>query len=235
MSYLTLKKAKEKLGLSGNTLRKYADQNKIESIRTPGGKRLFSVEKFLRSKEQSTRVCYCRVSSPKQRDDLQRQVEKMRELYPEAEVIKDVGSGLNFKRKGLRALLERLLQGGKLEIVVTHRDRLARFGFDLIEFLTNKNGGEIVVLDNFVSTSKSAELTADLLSILHHFSCRMHGSRSHKSQKNPNLSDERAETALSSVVRDFQIRIQRNSGAPEFREPGESLDESSPNDFEKLT
>ncbi|MFM6225205.1 MAG: recombinase family protein, partial [Dolichospermum sp.] len=73
-------------------------------------------------------ICYCRVSSSKQRDDLDRQIAYMQSLYP-----KDIGSGLNFKRKGLRSLLDRLLQGNKFILVVACRDRLARFGFELVQ------------------------------------------------------------------------------------------------------
>ena len=69
----------------------------------------------------------------------------MRERYPDARVVTDVGGGLNFQRKGLVALLERLHRGDKLRIVVAHRDRLARFGFDLIRWMAEQNGGEIVV------------------------------------------------------------------------------------------
>ncbi|MGD1699251.1 recombinase family protein [Dapis sp. BLCC M229] len=81
---------------------------------------------------RASTICYCRVSSAKQRDYLTRQVEFMQNHYPEAEVIKDIASGLNFKRKGLRAILDRILQGDKLTIIVACRDRLTRFGFELI-------------------------------------------------------------------------------------------------------
>ena len=78
----------------------------------------------------------------------QRQTAFMRERYPEAEIVQDTGGGLNWKRKGLVSLLERLHRGDKLRIVVAHRDRLARFGFELIQWLAEQNGGGIVVLDN---------------------------------------------------------------------------------------
>jgi predicted site-specific integrase-resolvase len=136
-------------------------------------------------------VCYCRVSSPKQKDDLARQVVFMREQYPQAEIVQDIGSALNFKRKGLRSLLERLLQGDKLTLVVAHKDRLARFGFELMDFLVRTNGGELLVLDRVVD-SPNEELTKDLLQILHVFSCRMHGLRrySKKISQDPDLSVE---------------------------------------------
>lgn len=182
MTYVPLRKAVEKLGLHPNTLRNYADDQRIPSIRTPAGQRLFDVEAYLRVRQEPVVVCYCRVSSTKQKDDLERQVERMRQGFPEAEIVQDIGSGLNFRRKGLRSLLERILRGDKLEIVVSHRDRLARFGFELIRFLAHANGGDIVVLDQAVDSGPEAELTADLLSILHHFSCRMHGRRGAKNR-----------------------------------------------------
>ncbi len=83
--------------------------------------------------DQSCTVCYCRVSSSKQRDDLARQVAYLHGFFPEAEIIKDIGSGLNYKRKGLRTILERVVRPDKLTVVVAHRDRLTRFGFELIE------------------------------------------------------------------------------------------------------
>jgi predicted site-specific integrase-resolvase len=188
MAYIPLRKAVEFLGLHPHTLRKYADEGKIKSIKNEAGQRLYDVESYLRGAVGTAVICYCRVSSTKQRDDLARQVEFMRQQYPDAEIIKDIGSGLNFKRKGLQALLVRLLQGDKLKIVIACRDRLCRFGFELFEFMVEQNGGEIVVLDQSVHCPQT-ELTADLLAILHVFSCRMHGLRSYskKIKEDPSI------------------------------------------------
>lgn len=195
--FVTTKKAVAVLGLHPNTLRKYADNGRIEAIRTEGGQRRYNVASYIRGKTASSLICYCRVSSGKQRDDLARQVVYMQKTYPEAEIIKDIGSGLNFKRKGLRAILERLLLGDKLTIIVAHRDRLCRFGFELFEHMVKSNGGELLVLDD-TSYSPEEELTKDLLSILHVFSCRMHGLRRyHKAIKeDSSLSDGSAKAAL---------------------------------------
>ena len=159
MAYVPLREAVKQLGGHPHTLRKYADNGKIESIKNEAGQRLFNVESYLRGAARTSFVCYCRVSSTKQRDDLGRAY--MQSFYP-AEIIKDIGSGINFKRKGLQTLLDRLLQGDKLTLVVTCRDRLARFGFELIEYMVEQNGGRIVVLDNTVYCPES-ELTSDLL------------------------------------------------------------------------
>ena len=164
-----------------NTLRKHADNGTIPSIRNAAGQRLFDVQCYLCGAMPAFVICYCRVRSVKQRDDLERQVAFMRERYPDAAIVKDIGSGLHCKRQGLQTILDRLLAGDKLTLVAAHRDRLARFGFDLVRYLVESNGGELVVLDQAVH-SPTAELTQDLLSILTVFSCRMHGLRKSRQQ-----------------------------------------------------
>ena len=197
-----LRKAIEITGLSANTLRKYADNGTIKAKRVGKGQRLFDVTDLLQQRDPSRCdgkpvVCYCRVSSRKQKDDLARQVVFMRERYPNADIIQDIGSGLNFKRKGLDAILQRLLQGDKFTLVVAYRDRLCRFGFELIQSMFEKNGGEILVLDKS-ELSPQQELTEDLLSILHVFSCRMHGLRRYENEikEDKNLSDEGTEESV---------------------------------------
>ena len=125
----------------------------------------------------------------------------MRESYPYAEIVSDIGGGLNFRRKGLVSLLERLHRGDKLRIVVAHRDRLARFGFELIQWLAEQNGGGIVVLDN-TDYSPEQELTQDILAILHTFSCRLHGLRRYRNaiKEDQGLSDARAAPDSQTVV-----------------------------------
>jgi putative resolvase len=199
MAYIPLRKAVEFLGLHPNTLRKYADEGKISHIKNEAGQRLYDVESYGGAKMSGkspdiapsyqrdaiapTLIFYYRVSWAKQRDDLARQVELMVRQYPDAEIVKDIGSGLNFKRKGLQALLVRLMRGDKLTIVIACRDRLCRFGFELFEFMVKQNGGQIMVLKQIVHCPET-ELTAALLAMLscgtlreHVFSCRMHGLR----------------------------------------------------------
>lgn len=204
-----LRKAVLLTGLSANTLRKYADNGTIKAVKPNGRTRLFDVTDLHNLKGvpdgRPSVVCYCRVSSPKQKDDLARQVASMRQRFPQADIVQDIGSGLNFKRKGLRSVLQRLLQGDKFTLIVAHRDRLCRFGFDLVSYLFEQNGGEIVVLDN-PEASPERELTEDLLAILHVFSCRMHGLRRYADQikADKDLSDEGAEDPVQAVVRGQQ-------------------------------
>jgi predicted site-specific integrase-resolvase len=181
MRLLKSNKASKLLGLSPNTLRKYADSGEIKIIRTNSGQRLYDIESFIGQQTKSETICYCRVSSYKQKDDLERQVIYMQQRYPQASITKDIGSGINFKRKGLNTILEKLLSGSKLTLIVAYRDRLARFGTELIEYLVKQNGGQFVVL-NQINYSPQEELTQDLLSILHVFSCRMHGLRKYSNK-----------------------------------------------------
>jgi putative resolvase len=191
-----LRKAIELTGLHPNTLRKYADNGTIEAKRV-GRQRLYHVDSLRKIHAKSSIICYTRVSSTKQKDDLARQVVYMREQFPSAEIIQDIGSGLNFKRKGLKSILDRCLHGDTITLIVAHRDRLCRFGFEIIKHLIESNGGEILVLDR-TEDSPERELTEDLLTILHVFSCRMHGLRRYSKQikEDKNLSDEGTEKHL---------------------------------------
>jgi len=181
MKLVPLRMACQILGMCPNTIRKYADAGLIKHVRNAAGQRLLDVDSFAKEGLPPATVCYCRVSSSKQKDDLARQIVYMRQRFPEAEIVKDVGSGLNFKRKGLLSLLDRLARGTKLTVVVAHKDRLARFGAEIIAHMLEQNGGELVVLDR-TEHSPERELSDDLLSIIHVFSCRMHGLRRYASQ-----------------------------------------------------
>jgi len=159
-----LRKAIAMTGLTANTLRKYADSGAIPSVRTPGGQRLFDVEAWLRDSRPHAVVAYCRADPSHQRDALDGQAARIRKLYPEAEIIHDIGSALSFKRPGLRGLLERLLRGDRLTVVVTGYDRLAGVGIDALRFLVEKNGGEIHALDPPVATADAG--LAELLALI---------------------------------------------------------------------
>ena len=209
MVYVASRKAAAMLGLHPQTLRRYADQGKIPHYRNSAGQRLYDVDAYLRGAISPQVVCYCRVSSAKQRGDLNRQVAQMRELYPDAEVVTDIAGGLNWQRRGLLSILERLHRGDKLEVVVAHRDRLARFGFELIQWLVEQNGGSVVVL-NQSNASPEWELTEDLLAILHTFSCRMHGLRRYRSAiaQDTGLSKSGSEADGSNVAGCQPVELQ---------------------------
>lgn len=174
--YVPLRVAVERLGMHPNTLRRYAEGGKIDYIKNEAGQRLFDVDGYIGKTGTAIIICYARVSSRHQSNDLPRQRDQLLSSYPGAEVVTDIGSGLNFKRKGLLTILERLMQGDKLTLVVAHKDRLARFGFDLIKWMVERNGGTIVVL-NAIEHSPQQELVSDLLAIITVFGARVNGLR----------------------------------------------------------
>ena len=190
----------EILGISIDRLRRLAENGTISTIRTPGGQRRYDVQGYIdaQTERDVATIGYCGVSGKGQSEDLASEVAYFQKHYPEAEIIKDYGSGINFKRKGLISILERVLRGDKCRVVVAHRDRLARFGGEVIHFLVEQNGGEVVVLDKTVY-SPEAERTADLLAILHVFSCRMYGLRRYrdKIKEDRNLSESGAEEDIA--------------------------------------
>jgi putative resolvase len=177
------------LNVSHTTLIEWDKRGKLQCMRTKGGHRRYapsSVFSHLSNQAEDPpreNVCYARVSSHSQKEDLDRQAATLRNQFPHHRIITDIGSGLNFKRKGLCALLELAMRGTLGEVVVTHKDRLCRFGFDLVEnIITGCSKGRIVVL-NSSPASPHEELTQDLLSIITVFSARMYGLRSHSFRK----------------------------------------------------
>lgn len=196
--FIQSRKACQITGLTDQTLRKYADYGKINSYRTPSGHRMYcklSLQKLVNFscddeiKENKKKFIYCRVSSKNQLDDLGRQCNSLQSKFPEHALITDCGSGLNFSRKGLKTILEQTMQGNVQEIVVAHKDRLCRFGYELIEFICSKNNCKIIILDKEKFKSKEQELAEDIMSIITVFSCRKYGSRKYTcNEKNKNVS-----------------------------------------------
>jgi predicted site-specific integrase-resolvase len=174
----------------------FADNEKVKSYKTLSGQRKFdklSLEEMCSSVSTSsktsvverTNIIYARVSSKKQLDDLSRQVEFIkgrRSEYASYKLVTDIASGINFKRKGLETILDACVQNNIGEVVVAHRDRLSRFGYDLIELLVKKAGGSITVIDDERNKTSEQELSEDLLSIIHIYSCRQMGKRSYKAK-----------------------------------------------------
>jgi predicted site-specific integrase-resolvase len=126
---------------------------------------------------------YCRVSSHKQKDDLERQISTLQAKFPNYKVFKDVASGLAFKkRKGLQRLLDQVQSGTIKEVVVAHRDRLARFSIEVIEWILRQAGATLVVLHDRVDPNPSPEqeLAEDLMAVVTVFSCRFNGKRRYR-------------------------------------------------------
>ena len=184
--FITCREAVKLTGLAGSTLRTWADKGFVKIYKTPSGQRLYSTKclqeltNSISYNTEKSNIVYCRVSSSKQKDDLNRQIEQLRHLYPTHEVISDCGSGINFKRKGLQTILERAIQGTLAEVVVAHRDRLSRFAFDLIRWIIEQKDGKVIVLDEDSHKSTEQELAEDLLSIVHIYTCIQMGRRRYK-------------------------------------------------------
>lgn len=131
-------------------------------------------------------IGYCRVSSHKQKDDLERQIDNMR-IYllsqgKPFEIISDIGSGINYKKKGLRQLLKLITQNKVEKVVVLYKDRLLRFGFELIEYIASLYNCEIEIVDT-TKKSEQQELVEDLVQIITVFSCKLQGKRANKTRK----------------------------------------------------
>lgn len=140
----------------------------------------------LQQEHDKKTIGYCRVSSSKQKDDLMRQEECLRQYLISKgkpfEIITDIGSGINYKKKGLQSLITLVIQHKVSLVVVLYKDRLVRFGFDLLEFIANQYDCCIEIVDNSLKTPQE-EMTEDLIQIITVFSCRLQGQRAGKAKK----------------------------------------------------
>lgn len=180
--YLTPQQVYKQYGYHPKSLAEWADEGKIPCIKSPGGHRRYPVAAIegLTGKKRLT-ILYARVSTASQKDDLKTQVEYLGSRYPGCECINDVGSGLNFKRKKFLKLMERISQREIQTLVVAHKDRLCRFGFDFVEWFCNLNGCEIIVL-NHTYQSPQQEFLEDFMAIMHCFSAKLYFLRKYEKQ-----------------------------------------------------
>jgi predicted site-specific integrase-resolvase len=180
--YVKAKEARKRLGVTDVTLREWATSGRINFIRvSETGSRLYDIETFIKdrekdSKEEKRSYLYCRVSSSAQKEDLERQVNFLKEKYPNHEVVKDIASGINFKRKGLNKILALSIKGLVKEVVVAHRDRLCRIAWEHFDWLFKQYGVNLIIEDK-QEYSPEAEFSEDLFSIIHVFSARHYGLR----------------------------------------------------------
>ncbi|HAT4080639.1 TPA: IS607 family transposase, partial [Clostridium perfringens] len=180
----------ELLNISIITLQRWDNDGKLKAFRTTTNRRYYTYEQYLEytgiHKETDSRkiVIYTRVSTSNQKDDLKNQVEFLRQ-YANAkgiivdEVIEDYGSGLNYNRKKWNRLIDSCMTNEISTIIITHKDRFIRFGYDWFESFLAKFNVEIIVVNN-ESLSPQEELVQDIISILHIFSCRIYGLRKYK-------------------------------------------------------
>lgn len=181
INYVDSKTARNKLNVCNKTLRNWALAGKIDFILTEGGWRKYNIDKYFKKNNlfEKKKVCYCRVSSHDQKNDLANQVSYLMNKYPDHEIITDIGSGINFKRKGLRKLIDMSINNELEEIVVTYKDRLCRIGYNLLEFIFDRSKTRIII-ENAEFKRPEEEITSDLIEIITVYSSKLYGSRSYK-------------------------------------------------------
>lgn len=190
--YYSINKFSKILGVSAQTLRNWDAKGKLHPHHTSSnGYRYYSQEQLnqvmnIKPKLDRLVIGYCRVSSNKQKDDLERQIENMK-MYLTAqgkpyEIITDIGSGINYNNKGLKELIQRITQNKVEKVVVLYKDRLLRFGFELVEYIASLHDCNIEIIDNTEKTEQQ-ELVEDLVQIITVFSCKLQGKRANKTRK----------------------------------------------------
>jgi len=194
MEYYSIGKFAELTGVTQQSLRNWDKTGRLKPHHTTeNGYRYYSQEQLhhylgLKGEQQENRkiIGYCRVSSVKQKDDLERQVENVKTyMYAKGysfEILTDIGSGINYNNKGFNQLLEMILSCKVDKIVILYKDRLLRFGYELIENMCRKYGTTIEIIDNTEKTEEQ-ELVEDLVQIITVFSCKLQGKRANRTKK----------------------------------------------------
>jgi len=192
---VSISKAAKILGVSEITLRRWDSEGKLPSIKTQGGHRRYDisklkpelVHKYTLLNDNRKTIAYARVSSHDQRTDLERQKQVL-ELFCSQngwtfELISDLGSGMNYHKKGLTKLLNAILAGNVGRLVLTHKDRLLRFGAELVFSICEAKSVEVVIINKGDEATFEEELATDVLEIITVFSARLYGARSKKNKK----------------------------------------------------
>lgn len=193
MKYYSSKKVTELLGVTAQTLRNWDKEGKLKPTYTKSnGYRYYSEESIMsytqerKTKKELNVIGYARVSSKKQIDDLERQVNNLNgyisSKYALFDIITDIGSGINYNKPGLKKLIEKINKKEVDLIVVLYKDRLLRFGFELVEYFAQLNNVKIEVLDR-VDKNQDQELVEDLVQIITVFSCKLQGKRKRKTKE----------------------------------------------------
>lgn len=186
LEYVNPQTVKSILGCCTRTLQDWDKKGLIEVRRTAGGRRRYNLQKYItdnnlqeliKKPEIRKNVIYCRVSSHDRKDDLERQIKFLQEKYPTYELIQDIGSGINFKRKGLQQLIQYAIENKLNEVVITYKDRLCRIGYDMIEFIIEKYSNGTITILHTLEETRHEEITKDLIEIITVYSSKIHGTR----------------------------------------------------------
>ena len=185
MTLLSIGHIARQYGVSPSTIRRWCAQGKLQCCRTLGGHRRFEVCEQEQTQETTSErmvVGYARVSSHGQKDDLDRQVQRLK-LHGCDRIISDIGSGLNCCKPGLKLLVNLLMEGRVERLVVVQEDRLLRFGVNLIRQICTRRQTEFLVLDSSAVTSFEEELARDVITLMTVFCARLYGRRSGRNKK----------------------------------------------------
>lgn len=178
----------EKIGVSVRTLQRWDASGKLNAKRTPSNHRYYDetdIHQLYNIKETDKKtIVYCRVSSSGQKDDLKSQIKAMEQFCLSSGIIVDewiqeIGGGMNFRRKKFLSIMSGIHRGEIGKLLIAHKDRLCRFGFDYFSFMAKENNCDIIVV-NQESLSPQQEMVEDLMAIIHTFSCRLYGLRKYK-------------------------------------------------------
>ena len=188
MNYITTKEAKSILHINATTLKYWKDSGKIKYKKLSNKKYLYDIDSILQeSTINKDNVIYARVSNTKQFNDLQNQIELIKNYCMSNgiqinKIYKDIASGMNENRKDFNLLIDDVINGKINKIFISFKDRLTRFGFDYFKNMFAKFGTQIIILDQLEESNKTFqdELTDDLISIIHHFSMKLYSNRRSK-------------------------------------------------------
>ena len=198
--------------MSVQALRNWEMEGKImPSHRTPGGQRMYDLAELLGVNDLTyPTIAYARVSSSDQKEDLERQHAVLEAFCNkngwQTEIIRDLGSGMNYKKKGLLHLLELMVHGQMSRLVITHKDRLLRFGAEIVFRICELKGIEVVIINKGEQPSFEEELTRDVMEIMTVFCAKLYGQRSHKSKK---MAEE-----IENIVSEEKEQLEMNFGNP---------------------
>ena len=183
----------------------------MPSHRTPGGQRMYDLAELLGVNDLTyPTVAYARVSSSDQKEDLERQHAVLEAFCNkngwQTEIIRDFGSGMDHNKKGLLCLLELIVNGQMSRLVITHKDRLLRFGAEIVFRICELKGIEVVIINKGEQPSFEEELTRDVMEIMTVFCAKLYGRRSHKSKK---MAEE-----IENIVSEEKQQLELNFGTP---------------------
>ncbi len=209
--YGNTKQAKKHYAVSADTLRRWSNAGKIKFQRTKGGHRRYFIPKD--KNPDKKRIIYARVSSSKQKSDLRNQINFLSEKYPDYQIVSDIGSGINFERKGFKSILEQLFDGNIEEVVVASKDRFSRFGFELFRSIFDRFDAQIIAVNETEDNTPEQELAEDLMSIITVFTAKYNGKRRYtiKEESEESEIDETEEETKKDIKEETKKKGRKNT------------------------